>query len=608
MLRAGLRRHRRRRRPGLHRGRPALAHDTDRPRSPRPRRCGRLVDRANLLIKIPATTEGLPAITATLGRRDQRQRHADLLPRPLPTRSWTPSSPAWSRPRPTATTCPDPLGRVVLRLPGRHRDRQAAGRDRHRRGERAQGKAGVANARLAYQALREVFAGDRWAALEAGRRQARSARCGPRPASRTPTTRHACTSTTWSRPTPSTRCRRRRCDAVADHGDITRRPRSPADYADAQKRDGRPGGARHRLRRRDRGRSRTRASRSSSPPGTSSWRPSKGQLERPRRDRARPSTRRPRPPGQARRARGRVRARPARLVRRRPRARRAPDPPAGDLTSTCPRTWSPTRLLARCSRAGRRGRPGRPPRGDAARRAHQRHRGPRGAAHRAAPPGGASRARGRRAGRRRPTCRPCSTKMYAFADKVRSRRVDRRHRRAGPDGRQHRHRRLRPRPGHGLRGAQAVRAGRPRVRFVSNIDPTDLAETVAGLDPTTTLFIVASKTFGTLETLTNARLGRAWLWDAAGHAPTTTSRAAPPSPSTSSPSPPRWTRSPRSASTPPTRSASGTGSAAATRSTPRSAPRWPSRSARTRSASSSPASTPSTSTSRPPRSRRTCPS
>jgi glucose-6-phosphate isomerase len=51
------------------------------------------------------------------------------------------------------------------------------------------------------------------------------------------------------------------------------------------------------------------------------------------------------------------------------------------------------------------------------------------------------------------------------------------------------------------------------VRFVSNIDPTDVAETLAGVDPTTTLFIVASKTFTTLETLTNARLARAWLWE-----------------------------------------------------------------------------------------------
>ncbi len=50
-------------------------------------------------------------------------------------------------------------------------------------------------------------------------------------------------------------------------------------------------------------------------------------------------------------------------------------------------------------------------------------------------------------------------------------------------------------------------------RFVSNIDPTDVAETTRDLDPETTLFIVASKTFTTLETLTNARLARAWLLD-----------------------------------------------------------------------------------------------
>ncbi len=51
------------------------------------------------------------------------------------------------------------------------------------------------------------------------------------------------------------------------------------------------------------------------------------------------------------------------------------------------------------------------------------------------------------------------------------------------------------------------------VRFVSNIDPSDVYEKTADLDPETTLFIVASKTFGTLETLTNARLARQWLWE-----------------------------------------------------------------------------------------------
>jgi glucose-6-phosphate isomerase len=55
-------------------------------------------------------------------------------------------------------------------------------------------------------------------------------------------------------------------------------------------------------------------------------------------------------------------------------------------------------------------------------------------------------------------------------------------------------------------------------RFISNIDPTDAATTLTGLDPASTLFIVSSKTFGTLETLTNARLCRSWLLDGlSGH-------------------------------------------------------------------------------------------
>jgi len=48
-------------------------------------------------------------------------------------------------------------------------------------------------------------------------------------------------------------------------------------------------------------------------------------------------------------------------------------------------------------------------------------------------------------------------------------------------------------------------------RFVSNVDPTDLAEAIRDLDPATTLFIVASKTFSTLETMTNAEAARTWL-------------------------------------------------------------------------------------------------
>ena len=48
-------------------------------------------------------------------------------------------------------------------------------------------------------------------------------------------------------------------------------------------------------------------------------------------------------------------------------------------------------------------------------------------------------------------------------------------------------------------------------RYVSNIDPNDMAEKVKGLDPETTLVIVVSKTFTTLETLTNAREAKTWL-------------------------------------------------------------------------------------------------
>ncbi|GAF50542.1 glucose-6-phosphate isomerase [Rhodococcus wratislaviensis] len=49
------------------------------------------------------------------------------------------------------------------------------------------------------------------------------------------------------------------------------------------------------------------------------------------------------------------------------------------------------------------------------------------------------------------------------------------------------------------------------VRFISNVDPADLVRSLHGLDPATTLFIVASKTFSTLETLTNATAARRWL-------------------------------------------------------------------------------------------------
>jgi glucose-6-phosphate isomerase len=71
--------------------------------------------------------------------------------------------------------------------------------------------------------------------------------------------------------------------------------------------------------------------------------------------------------------------------------------------------------------------------------------------------------------------------------------------------------------GSDLGPAMAYRALRDRadpaieVRFVSNIDGVDVLDAVDGLDPRSTLFVVCSKTFTTLETLTNARSARDWL-------------------------------------------------------------------------------------------------
>ncbi|MER7547508.1 glucose-6-phosphate isomerase [Actinomadura sp.] len=53
-------------------------------------------------------------------------------------------------------------------------------------------------------------------------------------------------------------------------------------------------------------------------------------------------------------------------------------------------------------------------------------------------------------------------------------------------------------------------------RFVSNIDPADIVGKLAGLDPEQTLFVISSKTFGTLETLTNAKVARRWLTERLG--------------------------------------------------------------------------------------------
>jgi glucose-6-phosphate isomerase len=66
-------------------------------------------------------------------------------------------------------------------------------------------------------------------------------------------------------------------------------------------------------------------------------------------------------------------------------------------------------------------------------------------------------------------------------------------------------------PAMAVQALHPLTANAPRVRFVSNVDGTDLANALEGTDAARTLFIVASKTFSTQETLANARTARQWL-------------------------------------------------------------------------------------------------
>ncbi len=125
-------RHRRRRRPGLHRGAPGARVRHRRHGRRRPEDCGSAVERPNLLVKVPATTEGAPAISTLLGEGinvnvtlifgiDRYRGRDGRLP-------GGPREGPGQRARPAH----DPLRRVLLRLPRGHRGRQAARRARPR--------------------------------------------------------------------------------------------------------------------------------------------------------------------------------------------------------------------------------------------------------------------------------------------------------------------------------------------------------------------------------------------------------------------------------------------------------------------------------------------
>ena len=105
-------------------------------------------------------------------------------------------------------------------------------------------------------------------------------------------------------------------------------------------------------------------------------------------------------------------------------------------------------------------------------------------------------------------------RMYAFAERVRSGEWK------GVTGKRIEHLVSIGIGGSDLGPVMAYEALRPYAdagidcRYISNIDPNDQAEKLRGLDSETTLVIIVSKTFTTLETLTNAREARTWLLDA----------------------------------------------------------------------------------------------
>ena len=165
--------------------------------------------------------------------------------------------------------------------------------------------------------------------------------------------------------------------------------------------------------------------------------------------------------------------------------------------------------LALLIRAGRGVRPARAHRRDVPRRRDQRHRGPRGAARGAAgAPGRAD--RGRRRGRRRRPSTRCSTGWRRSPSACAAA--------SGPGT-------PASRSATSSTSASAARTSARSwptrrcgttarrdmtFRFVSNVDGTDFVEATRDLDPAETLFIVSSKTFTTLETMTNARTARDW--------------------------------------------------------------------------------------------------
>ena len=152
---------------------PALSHDTEGTVA-EARRLWRACDRPNVMVKIPGTTEGVPAIRAALAEGININITL-LFSVPGIARSWRPTSPPWSRACGRgAAAGPHPLRGQLLREPRGHPRGQEARRpgrqrpdDRASAPRRCAARSAIANARLAYEAFEQTFAGERYRALAA---------------------------------------------------------------------------------------------------------------------------------------------------------------------------------------------------------------------------------------------------------------------------------------------------------------------------------------------------------------------------------------------------------------------------------------------------------
>ena len=194
---------------------PRLAHDTDATVA-QAIELWKIVDRPNLLIKIPATVAGLPAISKVIA--EGISVNVTLI---FSVERYRGVMDAYLDGLEAAATAGHDLSKIhsvasffVSRV-DTEVDKRLAAVGSAEAGE-LQGKAALANARLAYAAYEEVFSGDRFDALVA-RAAGRSVRCGRRPVSRTRLPRHPVRQRT-GRPNTVNTMPGKTMDAFADHG------------------------------------------------------------------------------------------------------------------------------------------------------------------------------------------------------------------------------------------------------------------------------------------------------------------------------------------------------------------------------------------------------